>query len=184
MVSKFIPSSVSTVSTNPYQLHIYLHIYLYISIYPYLHPQLQLIEKPQAQGFLKRLPWRSSHRGRLHKDLHTGSHQPVSEESGLIDKFKSLLFQFFPHGDPSKFASLVFRVFDENNVGKLFLQPLLHCYIVTLGPSFRLFLSWRATLLVVSSFFWQIGIYLAENIYFVLVAGKVCRWVNPCEPHN
>ena len=132
MVSKFIPSSVSTVSTNPYQLHIYLHIYLYISIYPYLHPQLQLIEKPQAQGFLKRLPWRSSHRGRLHKDLHTGSHQPVSEESGLIDKFKSLLFQFFPHGDPSKFASLVFRVFDENNVGKLFLQPLLHCYIVTL----------------------------------------------------
>ena len=131
MVSKFIPSSVSTVSTNPYQLHIYLHICSYVSIYPYLHPQLQLIEKPQAQGFLKRLPWRSSHRGRLHKDLHTGSHQPVSEESGLIDKFKSLLFQFFPHGDPSKFASLVFRVFDENNVGKLFLQPLLHCYIGT-----------------------------------------------------
>ena len=58
MVSKFIPSSVSTVSTNPYQLHIdiYLHIYLYISIYPYLHPQLQLIENLRHKGFLKDCP--------------------------------------------------------------------------------------------------------------------------------
>ena len=61
-----------------------------------------------------------------------------------------LFLQFFPHGDPSKFASLVFRVFDENNVGKLFLQL---SNLVALGLRFCLFVYWRLTLLKKIIFF-------------------------------
>lgn len=54
-------------------------------------------------------------------------------EQGFFRIYK----QFFPHGDPSRFASLVFRVFDENkvsfdeNICKLTCYWLLADYSVT-----------------------------------------------------
>lgn len=36
-----------------------------------------------------------------------------------LQGFIKIYKQFFPHGDPTKFASLVFRVFDENNVSRV-----------------------------------------------------------------
>ena len=49
--------------------------------------------------------------------------------------FVKIYTQFFPNGDPTKFASLVFRVFDENHVSSVheagFLNAKVAPYSVT-----------------------------------------------------
>uniref|UniRef100_A0A8D8M9M1 Frequenin-1 n=1 Tax=Cacopsylla melanoneura TaxID=428564 RepID=A0A8D8M9M1_9HEMI len=80
------------------------------------------IEKLMTDTYFSEKEIRQWHKGFL-KDCPNG----LLTEQGFIKIYK----QFFPQGDPTKFASLVFRVFDENNDGSIEFEEFIRALSVT-----------------------------------------------------
>jgi len=66
-----------------------------------------ILDRLTSETYFSEKEIKQWHKGFL-KDCPNG----LLTEQGFI----KIYTQFFPNGDPSKFASLVFRVFDENQV--------------------------------------------------------------------
>jgi len=80
------------------------------------------LDKLTADTYFSEKEIKQWHKGFL-KDCPNG----LLTEQGFI----KIYTQFFPNGDPTKFASLVFRVFDENQDGAIEFEEFIRALSIT-----------------------------------------------------
>jgi len=93
----------------------------------------ETVDKLISETYFTEKEIRQWHKGFL-KDCPDG----LLTEAGFI----KIYTQFFPHGDPSKFASLVFRVFDENNDGSIEFHEFIRALSITSRGNLDEKLAW------------------------------------------
>jgi len=91
------------------------------------------LEKLKAETYFSEKEIKQWHKGFL-KDCPNG----LLTEQGFI----KIYTQFFPNGDPTKFASLVFRVFDENQDGSIEFEEFIRALSITSRGNLDEKLNW------------------------------------------